>query len=59
MPALSRTDIAATQTCVSHRVQRWFVRRGWLDPLRVRIERDAQTNGRFLDNPKPSQKVLR
>ena len=47
LPALSQVDIAAIQTCVSQRVLRWFVRRGWLEADEARAMRDWHNDGGF------------
>jgi len=47
LPALSQADIAAIRICVSQRVLRWFVRRGWLDPDEARAMRDWHNDGGF------------
>jgi len=47
LPALTRADIAAIQTRVSHRVLRWFVRRGWLEADEARAMRDWHNDGGF------------
>ena len=45
LPALGKADIAAIQTCVSRRVLRWFVRRGWIDPDEARAMRNWHNDG--------------
>ncbi len=47
LPTLNQAEIAATQTRVSQRVLRWFVRRGWLDPDDARAMRDWHNDGGF------------